>query len=217
MGRAVNKADLDEYGCDRRQQIMISHYLRDPLRIMWKAYAAAYRDGGERDVCTQGMRAAAHYQFRKPAVRAAIAAQSKKLAKRFELEREKVVRSVAETAFLNLAEMFDEDGNPIPLHLLPEHVASAVQSFELDMRETEDGRLVPGTYKVKLVDKGRSRDSLARMLNLFEADNRSKTEPLSELLGDIIRQASGRSRGLPGDDERNITPPQDLLERKLNG
>lgn len=203
MGKRVNPIECDEYGCDGRQQQLVELYLRDPRRRKWRAYLQVYRPELPL-ICTSVSTSVAKYVFSKPAVRLAIRERVAQINERYSVEREKVVRSIAESSFINLADLFDDNGVPLSPHELPEHVGSAVQSFEAEVLKGLTGDPVGVKYKIKLVDKRASRDQLARILNLYkdhEAASSKGVEMVAEVLKGIIGNATGASRGLPSKGE----------------
>ena len=70
---------------------------------------------------------------------------------------DRVVEEQAKIAFANNKFLHDKKGIPIPIHLLPDHIAAAIASVEID----DNGR-----YKYRLWDKSKSLSELAAHVKL---------------------------------------------------
>jgi len=76
---------------------------------------------------------------------------------------ERVVSEYRKLAFLDVRKIFDADGNLKPIHELDDDTAAAVAALEVEDATEARGRL----RKVKLLDKIRALDSLAKYLKMF--------------------------------------------------
>lgn len=97
-----------------------------------------------------------------------------------DLQAVNVLRQAQRHAFADIRELVDAAGNPIPLQDLPDDIASALQSLEIEYSPTGQPRI-----KYKLVDKGAAVDRVMRHLGLFEADNRQTGNPVADMLSAI--------------------------------
>lgn len=94
------------------------------------------------------------------------------------LSVERWAKEMACIGHLDPAELYDADGNLIPIHELPEHVRRAIASVK------------PGNDKggpeVKLWDKNAALLNIGKHLGVFEQDNRQRTNAIQvnvQLLG----------------------------------
>ena len=74
----------------------------------------------------------------------------------------RVLEEYGHIAFLDPAQAWDENGNLLPIHKMPEHVRRAIAGIEYESRE-KVGRLA----KLKFVDKKGALDSIAKYLGMF--------------------------------------------------
>jgi phage terminase small subunit len=104
-------------------------------------------------------------------IAAAIAeAQAKRLG-RLDITADRVLREVANLAFSDVRAWFDENGALLPIHELPDNVAAALGSIEVQRQRTTRGEEVTveeHVIKVKAWDKVRSLDMLMRHLALYK-------------------------------------------------
>lgn len=80
------------------------------------------------------------------------------------------------------AELFDENGDLVPVHLLPEHVKACISGLELELTTDRDGN-VTRRYKVKLPDPIAAARLLAQLRGQLveRKDVTSAGRPLGEL------------------------------------
>jgi glycine/D-amino acid oxidase-like deaminating enzyme len=135
-----------------------------------------------------------------------VAAQEK-----VQLTTEAVLRSLAQALFFDPRKLYRKDGSMLAIHELDEDTAQALSGFEViehlsalpaDVSlepqphggglKRYDGRKVVTslTAKVKWLDKNTARDQAARMLGMFEKDNRQQANPLTDLLGALMKTRS---------------------------
>jgi hypothetical protein len=101
-----------------------------------------------------------------PAVRLLVSARARQVAELAEMGTEAWARQLTAIAHFDPGELYDEDGNLIPLHKLPERVRLAVQSFEVGESGT----------KVRFWDKNKALETMGRHLGLLERDNMQKRD-----------------------------------------
>ena len=99
--------------------------------------------------------------LRNAKVAAAVAEARQERAERTAITQDGVVQELACIAFSDVRELFDEQGNPLPPHRLPDHVRGAVASVTVG----EDARSV----RIQMCDKLRALALLAKHLGLFKA------------------------------------------------
>jgi hypothetical protein len=117
----------------------------------------------------------------------------KEEAERLNVNPSKVLTELALVAFQDPRNLFDEQGTLKAINDLPWYVARTISSMEVSTHIAEDGTSTTHVAKIKFNDKLTALNTLARHLNMFDADNQSKATALS----DILRDIDGSSRGLP--------------------
>lgn len=101
----------------------------------------------------------------------------------------------ARIALSDVGQLYDEEGNLIPVHKLPEDVRRSIASVEVVQLygEGRDGKGAIGhTKKLKLWDKGAAIDRLRRALGGYEKDNRQKADALAGVPREILKRIEGR-------------------------
>lgn len=129
---------------------------------------------------------------RNPKVAAAIQQHRERAAARMELTAERVMLESARLAFFDPRALFDEQGNPLPVTELDDHTAAAIAGLEvLEQYEGsgDERHLVGHLKKYKIADKNAALERAAKLLGMFEKDNRQKADPLLALL-DGMRRSS---------------------------
>jgi len=86
--------------------------------------------------------------------------------KRHDVTIERVVNEYRKLAFLDTRKAFDSEGNLKPIHELDDDTAAAIAGLEVE--EITAGTIAIGRLKkIKLSDKVRALDSLAKYLKMF--------------------------------------------------
>jgi len=106
----------------------------------------------------------------KPHIRAAIQKGMERLAKKFEITQERVLKEYAKLAFLDPRKFYDEDGQLLPVHKLPEEVAAALSGMDVTTSYDKNNDSVDVLKKIKFADKKAALDSLAKHLGMFKGD-----------------------------------------------
>jgi hypothetical protein len=99
-----------------------------------------------------------------------LAEEARKVIEKIELTTEGVLRQVARILHADPARLFDEHGNPIPIHLLDEETRATIASFEYDDY---------GRPKVKFWSKVEAANIAMKHLGLFEQHNRRRAQNLA--------------------------------------
>lgn len=123
----------------------------------------------------------------KPYIQEYIRYLQKKISDKLEVTTEKVVREYAKLAFSSIKHIYDEEGELIPIHELPDDVASALSEIKED---TVAGVVLKKAYKMH--SKTAALDALGKHLGLFEKDNKQKGEGSGTV---IILPAKKRDEG----------------------
>lgn len=117
-----------------------------------------------------------------PKVSQRISALQAAAADRAELDSAEIIREIRRVAISDIAGIMHEDGRIKLPHELDAATRAAVASFEID----EYGRI-----KYRFWDKGNALEKAAKILGLFEKDNKQKTDPLADLLASLSGNVLG--------------------------
>ena len=120
-----------------------------------------------------------------PKVRAEMQKLKLEMSDRFTLRAEAILEQLARMVFVDPRAYVDQDGKPVPLHLLSDAAASALQSLEVDV---VGGGITRTKYK--LVDRGAAVERAMRHLGLFERDKTQGGNAISQLLAEIHGEGS---------------------------
>lgn len=206
-----------------RRERFIQEYLADPEHNATAAYMrAGYTGTG------QAARTAAARLLRHPEVKAAIAAERERVARKFEVTRERVLAEYAKLAFLDPRKFFREDGTLKHPTELDDGTAAGLHQFEIEEEYGEEtpavemegqphgGALkrqhaktlaIGRTAKIKWSDKKAALDSIVKMMGY--AKDESALGTAENPLTMIVRDMNGRQSALvpaaqfvdDGDDE----------------
>lgn len=82
---------------------------------------------------------------------------------------ERVLQEYQHIAFLDIAQAFDPAGHLLPIHEMPEGVRRAIAGIEVASLNVDgDGKGPVGKlHKIKLLDKGKALQDLAKHLGMF--------------------------------------------------
>ena len=89
-----------------------------------------------------------------------------KREERTEITQDRVLKEYAKLAFLDPRRFYNEDGQLLQVHELPEDVAAALSSMEVVTERA--GELELAVRKIKFSDKKAALDSIARHLGMFK-------------------------------------------------
>lgn len=93
----------------------------------------------------------------------------------------RVHREHRRIAFSNMKDVLDNDGNLIPLQDMDDDTAAAVQNIKVRSKSDNEGNVYTET-DVKLYDKQKSLDSLAKMYGFDNANAKKVGDSLGEFL-----------------------------------
>ncbi len=104
------------------------------------------------------------------------------LMEKTQITQERVLAEYAKIAFVDPRKFYDSTGNLVPIPLLDGDAAATLQSFEVTQEVGSDGMPAGITKKIKLCDKIRALDSLARHLGMFvdKTEVKSIVESMSD-------------------------------------
>lgn len=120
-----------------------------------------------------------------------------KISEKLQVTQERVISEYAKIAFVDPAELFDDENNLIPIKQLPPEVSAAIGGLDQVIRKYGKGNneTEEHTKKIKLIDKKGALDSLARHLGLFEKDNNQKTDPIARVLAEVAKRGQSLIKG----------------------
>lgn len=107
-------------------------------------------------------------------VAAILAEHARKLADRFNVTTENVLREAARIAYFDVGQCFDENGALLAPKDIPEDARRALSGLETVESKDADGNVYEYTKKVKAWDKRAALEMLMKHLGLFKADNEQK-------------------------------------------
>lgn len=112
-------------------------------------------------------------------VNAYLQKQQAKLAYKYEISQERVLKEEMCIAYSDLGEIFN---GPVLLRpdQLPERIRRAISSFKITKMKTKAGELKI-QYEYKFWSKGNSLNRIEKHLGMFEEDNKQRGIPLQEL------------------------------------
>jgi phage terminase small subunit len=103
------------------------------------------------------------------------------------LEAARVMDEIAKLAHSDISGVWHEDGRVKLPHELDPVTRAAVASFEIDAK---------GVIKYRFWDKNAALEKAAKILGLFEKDNKQKTDPLQSLLDSLSGNVIGPKKGI---------------------
>ena len=116
--------------------------------------------------------------LRKPEIQEALQIARQELSVKTGITPEMVIQGFANGAFADLAECYDEQGNLKGIHDIPKPVRMAIAGLEVDeiyAGSGEDRCLIGHTKKLKMWEKHKNLDSLAKHFGLYDADRSNQT------------------------------------------
>jgi phage terminase small subunit len=147
-----------------KQQRFVDEYLRD-LNATQAAIRAGY---SAKRADEQG-----YENLRKPEIVAAINAAKQRRAKRTEITADRVLEESARLAFLDIRQLYDDDGTLKPVSQWPDEVAAAVSGIDsVQQYEQVGDQMVPAGVlkKIRLWSKPSQLTLLAKHLKLLQED-----------------------------------------------
>lgn len=155
-------------GMTARQQVFVDEYLKDPCGQR-AAAAAGYKSPG---ISSARLLNGKDY----PLVAKAVAEGMDAKRRLSHVEAIRIVEELAKVAFFNVKSLFDEKGNLIPLHELPDAVAACVKDFKVSQKTGmgASGPVKLRVVEVKLHDKLNALNQLAQHLGWLKDQSREK-------------------------------------------
>ena len=107
-------------------------------------------------------------------VLARLAFKRGQLAQKLEITEERNLRAMANTAYVDLADFYNEDGSLKNIHDIPKEARMAMAGIEVEEifeGRGENRRKVGETKKVRCWDRNKAQENIARILGQFKEDN----------------------------------------------
>ena len=141
-----------------REEAFVGEYFVD-----YNAYRAFRMAGYKTDPSKD-----AHRLMKRPSVAKAIAARKKALADANGISADRVIEELRRVGFLNARDLFDSDGNLIPVNKLPEAISAAIHPTEVVQRNLAAGDGVTDrVHRIRVHDKLKALELLGKKLGLF--------------------------------------------------
>lgn len=186
------KPGSSQDNADSRRKAFIEAYLTNGGNASQAAVAAGF---SEKTAGAAGSRLLKHVE-----VSTQIQQRRAKLAEKYELTTESVIRSLAQAVHFDPRKMFREDGSLKPIHELDDDTAAALAGFEVTEEKgsgDDRGKVIGYTKKVKWLDKNTAREQAMKHLGLYLEDNKQKSplEGISrEALKSVVERLSAKGR-----------------------
>jgi len=114
--------------------------------------------------------------FSKNKVQIRISELRNKISEELQMTTMDLVRERENLIKVTAADFYDEHGELIPIHLLPPHVAKAIQSWDEEQTIHPKTGAITKTYKVKLYSRDVSMTMREKQLGMYEKDNIQKAD-----------------------------------------
>ena len=168
----------DEKKLNTKQKLFALEYIKEP-----NATKAAIAAGYSKKTAY----AIGHKLLKIAEIQRLIESKVTKKIEKAELSAEKVLKEIANIAFFNIQDLYNEDGTFKKIHELPEHVARAIASIEatelLSNDEEGDKKKAILLKKIKIYDKKKNLENLGRYFALFTDQMKmDATEDLKKIL-----------------------------------
>ena len=149
-----------------KQSALISEYMVD-----YKGTAAALRAG----YSPKSAAAQASIVLGLPHVQKEMVKRQGKIARKLDISAERVLEELGRIAFADVRELFDDNGNLIPIPELSRKVAATLAGVDIVAKEGDpDAKGVRRTeysYKIKTWDKIAALEKLAKHLGMFKEES----------------------------------------------
>lgn len=153
------------------------------------ATQAALRSGySQKTAYSQGQRLLKHAE-----VAAAIDKKREALTEKTDDLALQAVRELARIGLVDPRNLFDSDGNPLPITALDDATAAAIQGIDVVTTGNADTGVGVIT-KIRFCDKNSALDKILKHLGLYERDNKQRIDPVAE----VLRAVDGKTKGLDG-------------------
>lgn len=161
-----------------KQRIFVREYLVD-LNATQAAIRAGYSEKTARQI--------AAVNLTKDYIVAAINDARKERERRTEVTSDRVLLEAARLALFDPRKLFDEEGNPRPIHKLDDDTAAAIAGVEVVQIGGDEGPAIIKKYKI--ADKNSALEKLFKHHGLYEKDHKQANDPIAQFLASMARSA----------------------------
>lgn len=133
-------------------------------------------------------------------VAAAIKVERDKQATKTGLTAERIIKEALRLATFDVRKLVDNEGNPIPVHLLDDDTAAAIAGLDIQEMKFGETGAVAVVKKYKIADKNSAIERLFKHLGLFEKDNEQKIDPIAAMLAAMGKSALPVKKSTGHDD-----------------
>lgn len=172
-----------------KQLLFAENYLKRPENQTQAYIDAGYKATGD------SAKVSASQLLKNPNVAAHIERRRAELQEKADVELIDLIREVGRLALSDIRQLYDEKGDFLPIHELPDDIAAAVAGIEMGVEFDADKNPCYYIKKIRIWDKNPAQERLCKILGAFEKDNKQKTDPLTALMDAI----DGKSTNIPGD------------------
>lgn len=137
-----------------KQAAFVDEYLID-LNATQAAIRAGYSEKTARFIGCQNL-AKSH-------ISEAIQTRRKELQKSLHITQERILEEEARLAFIDVGFLFDENGDLLPVHKIPEDARRAIAGIEITELEKKGGT----KHRYKVFDKGQALARISKHLGLY--------------------------------------------------
>lgn len=100
---------------------------------------------------------------------------------------DRVLLEAARLALFDPRKLFDDSGNPKPIHELDDDTAAAIAGVEVIQTGGEEGPTIIKKYKI--ADKNSALEKLFKHHGLYEKDHKQANDPIAQFLASMARSA----------------------------
>jgi len=126
------------------------------------------------------------YQLlQKTTVQEAIRVRRDELSKKTEVTQERIVLEMSRLAFMDIRNLFNADGSPVPIKQLSDAAAAGISGIEVvSIGNGEVG--IGKVTKYRMPDKNRALENLAKILGFMDKDRNKETEGTEKLAEALV-------------------------------
>ena len=147
-----------------KQKLFCNEYIKD-LNATQAAKRAGYSHEAARQLGYETL--TKHY------IQEYISELRQERAQRMQVDQDDVLRVWKNVAMFDVRNLYDDDGNLKKISELDDDTAAAIVALDFD-DISMDNQIIGKTTKIKLADKLKATDMIARHLGMYEVDNKQK-------------------------------------------
>ena len=156
----------------------------------------------------------AHELLQNPKVAARIETliteERNRLRRKYEIDNDRVMQQYVKLAFSDVRKLFDEHGGLVEVHKLDDATAAAVGSIKVKRRlEGDDEQKGIETTEIRILDKRQPLQDIAKMLGLFEEDNRQRNPEKKTVINNTFNVAEHLGELYPDPQPTKPTSDED--------